>query len=344
MKILIDIGHPAHVHLFKVFAHTMQKRNSTILFTARDKEHETRLLAYERFDFVSFGRHRSSLGGKLSGLITFTLKMLSVARKFKPDLLISHGSIYSAWTACLIHKPHIALEDSANMEQVRLYRPFTRIILTPEALPQNLGKKQVRYPGYHELAYLHPDFYTPSDRILQVLNLSKDQPYCIVRLVAWTASHDIGKGKTDNREKISLVEKLAGYLRVFISAEGTLPLELEKYRLEIDPNEMHNLLAYATIYLGEGATMAAECGVLGTPAIYFNRIVRYYNEDLEKFGLVYNFRSIEGVYEKVIKILNTPGRRRVYHDRRMKMLEQRICTSTYLVGFIEKFASDNRIR
>jgi predicted glycosyltransferase len=39
MNILIDIGHPAHVHLFKNFAWIMQKKGHKTLFTAREKEH-----------------------------------------------------------------------------------------------------------------------------------------------------------------------------------------------------------------------------------------------------------------------------------------------------------------
>ena len=40
MRILIDIGHPAHVHIFKNFAHEMEKRGHELLFTCRDKEFE----------------------------------------------------------------------------------------------------------------------------------------------------------------------------------------------------------------------------------------------------------------------------------------------------------------
>ena len=38
MNILIDIGHPAHVHMFHFFAIEMQKRGHQVLFTCRDKE------------------------------------------------------------------------------------------------------------------------------------------------------------------------------------------------------------------------------------------------------------------------------------------------------------------
>ena len=54
MRILIDIGHPAHVHLFKNFAHEMEKRGHELLFTCRDKEFEIALLEYNKLKYVSF--------------------------------------------------------------------------------------------------------------------------------------------------------------------------------------------------------------------------------------------------------------------------------------------------
>ena len=46
MNILIDIGHPAHVHLFKNFAWDMQNNGHKILFTCREKEFEIDLLKH----------------------------------------------------------------------------------------------------------------------------------------------------------------------------------------------------------------------------------------------------------------------------------------------------------
>ena len=38
MKILIDIGHPAHVHLFKNLIGNLRKDGHEVIITARDKE------------------------------------------------------------------------------------------------------------------------------------------------------------------------------------------------------------------------------------------------------------------------------------------------------------------
>ena len=117
MKVLIDIGHPAHVHLFKNFANIFQQKGHTVLFTVRSSECEIELLKAYDFKYYVLGRKHRSLAGKIIGIVKFDLKLLSVAMKYRPDIFLSHGSIYAAHVAAMVRKPHISLEDSGNMEQ-----------------------------------------------------------------------------------------------------------------------------------------------------------------------------------------------------------------------------------
>ena len=50
--------------------------------------------------------------------------------------------------------------------------------------------------------------------------------------------------------------------------------------------------------MGEGATMASGCGVLGTPAIYVNSIVRNYCEDQKKYGPILQFQKWKWCFRK----------------------------------------------
>ena len=84
-----------------------------------------------------------------------------------------------------------------------------------------------------------------------------------------------------------MVTELSKIVKVFISSEAILPFELQKYILNIPPEKMHNVLAFANLYIGEGATMASECAMLGTPAIYVNSITAGTLEEQEKYGLIY---------------------------------------------------------
>ena len=194
MRILIDIGHPGHVHLFRPFAHDMVAKGHQVLFTYRQKEFEGELLEASGFDRKSFGKHFKTTLGKIWGLVKFNWKMFWTVLSYKPDLLLSHGSIYAAQAGWLLGKTHISMEDSGNMEQIRLYRPFTKAILAPEVLPEQLGSKEIRYKGYHELFYLHPNRFSPDFDKLEPLQLKPDESFVILRFVSFNATHDFGHG------------------------------------------------------------------------------------------------------------------------------------------------------
>ena len=149
MNILIDIGHPAHVHMFHPFATEMQKRGHKVLFTCRDKEFEVKLLTKYGLDFINFGKKSKSTIGKIFDLIKFDYKEWRVALKFKPDVFLSHGSITASHVAWLMGKPSIAFEDTFNMEQIRLWEPFVSVILTSNYEHPLKSKKVYKYEGYN---------------------------------------------------------------------------------------------------------------------------------------------------------------------------------------------------
>ncbi len=332
MRILFDIGHPGHVHLFKHLAHLLVREGAEVLFTAREKEFELELLRAEGFPYRSFGKHYKKLSGKLWGLVKFDLQMLRTAMGFRPDLFVSHGSIYAAHAAFLLGKKHLSLEDSGNMEQIVLYRPFTDVILTPEVLPEELGPKQQRYNGYHEIAYLHPEFFKPDPQIYNWLGLAPDTPYAIIRFVSWNATHDAGHRGLSRDDKLALVRKLSDKMRVFITSEADLPEEMLEYRIKIAPEKIHHALYYADLVVSEGATIASEAGVLGTPTIYINSIARSYCQDQEKYGLVYNTSDSAKVTSLVDEILQQD--RAVFRKRRDQLLEQKINVTRFLYDFV----------
>jgi predicted glycosyltransferase len=341
MRILIDIGHPAHIHLFKNFAWRMQEKGDKILYTCRDKECILQLMNVYGFTYVNFGKHYSSILGKIFGLIKNELQMLSIAIRFKPDLFLSHGSTIAAFTSFIMHKPHIAFEDTFNMEQVKLSMPFTSVVFTGDYPHPYLGKKEIKYPGYHELAYLHPNVFIPDERVLEILGVKKGEKYAIVRFVAWQATHDIGHKGISYENKIKLVNTLSQHLRVFISSETELPDELKKYKINIPPEQMHNALAFAHLFIGESSTMASESAVLGTPSFYINDSQLGYTNDLAKYELLYTYTESEQDQIKAIKeaedLACKLNVKEDYLTKREKMLSDKIDVSAFLVWFVENY-------
>lgn len=344
MRILIDIGHPAHVHLFKHFAWEMQKKEHTIFFTCREKEYEIDLLTKYGFVFNSFGKKYNSRLGKLWGLAEFDLKEFIRGIKFKPDIFLSHGSIYASHAAFLLRKPHISLEDSGNWEQIKLYLPFTKTVLSPSVLPEDLGFKQIRYNSYHELAYLHPKYFTPNQLINEDLHLNQDDNFALLRFVSWKATHDLGHKGLSSREKNEIIDYLLdANIKPIISSESILPDEYLKYRYSISSEKMHDVLSKAIIFIGEGATMASEAGVLGTPSVYINSISRSYCDDQEKYGTIYNYRRGKDVIKKVKEIIAMPNLKTEWQNRRLKILNDKIDLTSLLVWFVENYPESFKI-
>lgn len=309
MNILIDIGHPAHVHLFRCFAHDMIEQGNKVLFTCRDKEFEIALLKAEGFDYICFGKKYRTTIGKIWGLVKFDTQEFATCLKFKPDVLLSHGSMYAAHAAWLYGKPHISFEDTYNFEQIRLYEPFTKIILTADYDHPFISKKEVHYAGYHELAYLHPNRFTPDKSVLLELGVKEGEKYVLIRFVSWNATHDVGHKGMSFDNKLKAVKEFSKYAKVFISSEKELPAELAEYRLPTSPEKVHSVMAFASMIFGESATMVSEGVVLGVPGVYIDNTGRYYTTEQEKkYGMCFNFSESEEdqgkAIEKAIEILS----------------------------------------
>jgi len=336
VKILIDVGHPAHVHLFKNLVRKLQNNGAEVLFTCRSKEHEVQLLKHYGFRFESFGRKYHTSAGKILGLFKFDVKECLYGIKFKPDLFLSHGSIYAAHAAYFLRKPHISLEDTGNREQVRLYLPFTQCVLTSDVFPKDYGDKQIRFKSHHELAYLHPNQFIPDPLFKEEIGLKPDEKYIIIRFVAWNATHDKGQKGIGQKNKNILVKKLAETYRVFISSEQPLPKELHEYMPTFPPHLMHDALFHSDLYIGEGTTMAMEAALLGTPAIYINSL-KYSNiSDLAEYGLIYDVNPSDNI-DHILMLASDRELKEKIQQKHQEMLRTKIDLTAFMVWFIENY-------
>jgi hypothetical protein len=263
--------------------------------------------------------------------------MYFVAHKFRPDLFLSHGSLIAAQASWLYRRPHIALEDTGNREQVRFYLPFTSAVLTSESFQDNYGIKQIRYNGFHELAYLHPNYFIVDQSFKKQLGLAEDEKFIIVRFISWSASHEKGISGLSAAEKSDLVTALSKYGKVFISSESEVPANLKSYLYPLAPETIHQAMANADIFVGEGATMASESCMLGTPAIYINSQIAGTINAQTGSGLVFQFLNYTGVTEKALEILLDPDSRVKFHRKRDRFLAEKIDLTRLLIWFIESW-------
>lgn len=344
MKILIDLTHPAHVHFFKNAARIWQSHGHEVKFVARDKEVTLQLLDAYGFSYQKLSSIRKGLVGLFIELVEHQTKLYSVIREFKPDVILNIGGTFIVHVAKLMGVKTIVFTDTEHAKLSNsITFPFATWICTPNCYLDDLGDKQVRYNGYQELAYLHPNYFQPNPEVLKRVGLDEGERFFILRFVSWGASHDVGhKGLSENY-RYDLVKKLSKFGKVLTTSEAELPKTSALHKILIPPEFMHDLLFYASLYIGEGATMASEAAILGTPSIYASTIkLGYLNELEQHYHLVHRFEKNEEAVTKAVAIASRNELPPNYLNHHINLLQDKADVTRWMVDFVEtNFANEN---
>jgi len=163
----------------------MEEKGHEIFFVSRNKEMAHRLLDLYGFTYLDRGKGKNGRFGKIYYLIYANLKLLSIARKIKPDLFLNFLHPYPSQVARLLGRTSLVFSDTEHAKlHHRLTLPFATKIFTPSCYRISLGKKQVRFASYMELAYLHPNYFTPNPDVLKLLKLEAGEKFVLLRFVS----------------------------------------------------------------------------------------------------------------------------------------------------------------
>ena len=339
MRVLIDLQHPAELHVFKNLAALLRDAGHTVLFTGRDKDILVELARAVGEPVRLFGR--AGKGAFRLGLELFYRQyhLVRVCREFRPDLILAVGGAFVALPGRLLGVPvHVFYDTEHARAANMLSYPFAAGIHVPDCYNRPIRQSHDVYPGYHALAYLHPARFRPDPAVPASLGLAPGEPFAVVRYVAWEAGHDIGLHGLSARMRTEAVQRLAAIGRVFVSAEGGLPEALEAFRCRVPVERMHDLLAFASLTFGESATMASEGAVLGVPGVYVDPVGRGYTDDLERrYGLVRNFhpdREAEATATAVALFAAADGAR--WQACRQRMLAEKIDVTAHMLRIVNQ--------
>lgn len=308
MKILVDIGHPAHVHFYKIPIKNWLSAGYQVVITSRVKEMATQLLdSLGAEHHVLSEENDGSKKGMIKELISRDYKLLKLVLKEKPDVMTGIGGIYVAHSGFVTRIPSVTFYDTENAKLSNLITyPFTSLVAVPECYNGWLPPWHKKYSGYHELSYLHENVFKADYSIALDCGLDPQKPTYLIRVVAWNANHDLNENGWSLKLLRQVIDELKLSGKVILSSEGDLPEDLIEYRYSGDSDKIHHLMNYCRMYVGESATMASECAVLGVPAIYAAETGRGYTDELEsRYGLVFNCKEInwEHLKDVVKKVL-----------------------------------------
>lgn len=298
MRILISIGHPAQVHQFKYLYKEMRSRGHDLLFLAKDKEMTHYLLDTYGIPYISVRKTNNGLMNKICNIPYSCYQALKILLKFKPTIILSRGYLPVVWVGYLLRIKHIYFTDTEHVNLAdKLTIPFVNCKITSTSYNKNLGRNHIKYHGLIELFYMHPRYFSAKTKE------NNTRKKILLRFIAWNAYHDFGQEGLSGIFKKQLIDTLSEYGDVLISSEGKLPIEMEEYRVKVNPEDMHTLMSEVDLFIGEGASMASECACIGTPAIYVNPLEAGSLDELTENGLIYQFRNSEGVIDKAVELL-----------------------------------------
>lgn len=352
MKIVVDINHPAHVHYFKNFIRIMKERGHELLVTASEKDVSFKLLDLYNIKYINLGHYGNSNVKKLFSIPLMDLKYLLAIKNFKPDIFLGFGSIRASHIAFLLNKQCINFEDTEHsMEQILLYKPFVKSICTPTFFRLDLGRKQIKFNGFMELAALHPKYFSPNPAVLTELGLNVEDNIILIRFASFNATHDSRSEHFDVQYIPDLINKLKDKGKIIISTEVELDSSLKKYQYKLSPDKYHDLLYYSKIYIGESSTSAMEAAVLGTPSINFEKIIinRKEHSTAEIFGVIAeyqnNYNLLLSYYDEVkmlekideiLKLGLDKYKKQLYKNRE-RLLEDTIDVTEFMIWFVENY-------
>jgi predicted glycosyltransferase len=337
MRILLELGHPKHVHLFRPLLKRWKAQNDLFQIVTRDKDITHELLDHFGLPYVCLSRQRKG-GAAVLELLVRWFKFALWIHRFRPDLVISVAGITTALPAKMLGVPNIALTDTETATlSNRIAFPFADCILTPEWFNVNFGPRHHTYRGVHEWAYLHPDEFQADAGIVREEGIDPTQAYAFVRLVKWAAVHDVGERGFSPDDTLELVKGLSNSMRVYVSSEAALPPDLEMFRARFNVHHIHHILAFATLVVGESPSMATEAALLGVPAILVSSWAgRCGNmQALEhQFGLMRVFTDSSAAVKNALQAAVHPPERAEILERRNRCIQQFDCVTDVVERYI----------
>ena len=348
MNILFDINHPAHVHLLRNAYFLLTEKGHQVMVVVKEIPSAMRLLDLYGIPYTNIGKKDDALMKKGLDQLAYDRRLLRLVHAHGIELGVG-SSINIAHVSKLCKMKSIILDDDDDEVEplfVKFGHPFADTILSPSDTPRR-SKKTVYVNAYHELAYLHPNRFTPDPSVLGDAGVTEGESYFVMRFNAFKAHHDVGVVGLTIENKRRLVKYLSSKGKVFITTERDIDDEFKPYQLKVSPEKAHSLMYYATMLVGDSQTMTSEAAVLGTPAIRCNTFVgriHYLEEEEHKYGLTYGFRpeQSEEMFAKIEELLSMPNLKQEWQTRRQKMLSEKIDYAQFLAWFIENYPESQK--
>lgn len=268
MKILFDINHPVDVNFFKNAIIYLYEKGFNIKVIYRPRGRLSKIIEYELGEFnpKPIGYHAKSFITKIISQIWRDFILIPYMFKEKFDLIVCFGPT-SSIAAKIAQIPYLAFDDDFEYK-IPFYHAnlFATKHIYPDFIKYS-SKNAVKYQGYKELAYLHPNYFSP--RIEEIKNLGIiENGYVFIRHISNVSLNY----KETNDTLFELLSILKSFkIKVLLSIEDkslVCKIDSEVIILNEPIPDIYSLMYFAILAISYGDTVARECSLIGVPTVY----------------------------------------------------------------------------
>ncbi|HWZ77452.1 MAG TPA: DUF354 domain-containing protein [Candidatus Sulfotelmatobacter sp.] len=275
-KIWIDLDNSPHVPFFVPIIEELQKRNYSVLVTARDCFQVRELADLFQLNHKLIGRHSGkSKIHKVAGLCVRALQLIPTVLKERPDLAVSHCSRSQLIASVCLGIPSLQMGDYEFATGWAFIHPTWH--MCPDVIPnsalQSDSNRTLKYPGIKEDVYVSR--FVPKPGIRPQLGLREQDVVVTIRPPANEAHYH--NPKTDELFELAVefLSKKADVKLVAlprnekqaISLRKGWPNLFSKGKMRIPEKIVDglNLIWHSDLVISAGGTMNREAAALGVP-------------------------------------------------------------------------------
>jgi predicted glycosyltransferase len=313
-KIWIDLDNSPHVPFFAPIIEELQKRNYSVVITARDCFQVRELADLFHMNYKLIGHHsgKSKLR-KVAGLCFRALELIPTILRERPDLAVSHCSRSQLIASTFCRIPSFFLGDYEFATAWVFVYPTWHMrpeVIPDERLPKS-PSRNLKYPGIKEDVYV-PRF-VPDPSIRSQLGLQQQDVVVTMRPPAREAHYhnpqsdelfDAAVKYLSNKPELKLVvlprnEKQAMWLRqrwpdLFSDGKMRIPEKIV---------DGLNLIWHSDLVISGGGTMNREAASLDVPVYsIFRGKIGAVDQYLSKTGRLVLLRNIEDLQTKILPV------------------------------------------
>jgi len=340
-KVWIDLDNSPHVPFFAPIIEELQKRDYSIVVTARDCFQVRELADLFHLNYKLIGHHSGkSKIRKVAGLCSRALQLIPTILREKPDLAVSHCSRSQLIASTICRIPSFFLGDYEFATGWIFIYPTWH--MRPEVIPDGdlpwSPSRNLKYPGIKEDVYV-PRF-VPDPSIRSQLGFQEEDMVVTMRPPASEAHYHNPQSDELFEAAVEFLSKKAELKLVALPRNEKQAMYLRKRWPELFSNgkmripekvvDGLNLIWHSDLVISGGGTMNREAASLDVPVYsVFRGKIGAVDQFLSKAGRLVLLQSLEDLRTKILPIRRkrpaTPQNR---HSAALNRIVEQIVAST----------------